>query len=213
MAIAISIGSPFDIETYDGLVAFLIAHLELDAESQGQVPTFIRMAEYRLNRMILAPERETTGTINTTAALQYVALPTGFRQLRTAYVDGYPLAPVTLNVLHSQFTDSSGKPQVYAIAQQALYFGPVPDDTYAITLTYLEELAPLSDANQTNWLLSGNADAYVYASLMQAAAWLEDLQAASLFRSELDSIIGEVNAQGTRYRNSAPIRLRSSVVV
>lgn len=213
MTIAISLTDAFDIETYDGLIAFLVAHLELDAETEAQLPTLIRLAEYRLNRMITAPERETTGSVTTTADLQYVALPVDFRQLRTAYVEGYPLAPVTLNVLHSQFTDNSGKPQVYTVADQSLYFGPVPDSAYTITLTYMARLTPLSSDNQTNWLLSGNADAYVYASLMQISAWQEDLNAAALYKAELETIIEEVNRQGNRYRNASPVRLRSPVVV
>lgn len=213
MSIVISLADSFDIETYDGLIAFIVAHLELDAESEAQVPTFIRMAEYRLDRMLTVPDRETLATVSTVADTQYAALPTGFRQLRTAYIDGYPLAPVTLNVLHAQFTDNSGKPQVYAIADQALYFGPVPDEAYSVTLTYMAKLPYLSETNQTNWLLSQNADAYVYATLIQAEAFLGHDDRIPLFESALVTTMAEINMQGNRYRNASPVRLRSSVVV
>ena len=216
MAIAIQLQDAFDIETYDGLVAYIIAHLELDSESAAQVPTFIRKGEYRLNRLVTAPERETSDTVTTTAGEQAIALPVDYRQLRTVqYVadNGYPLEPVTLNVLHSQYTDASGAPQVYAVAEQSLQIGPTPDGEYTLNLTYMARIPPLSEATQTNWLLASNADAYVYSTLWQAAAWLEDIDAAVAFRNELFSIIEELNLSGNRYRNSAPMRLRSPGVI
>ena len=216
MAISIQVQDAFDIETYDGLVAYIIAHLELDSESAAQVPTFIRKGEYRLNRLVTAPERETSALLTTTAAVQAVALPVDYRQLRTAQFvadDGYPLEPVTLNVLHSQYSGSSGRPQAYAIAEQSVLFGPMPDAAYSVNITYMAKIPALSAATQTNWLLASNADAYVYSALWQAAAWLEDVDAALAFRSELMAIIDELNLSGNRYRNSAPIRLRSPGVI
>lgn len=216
MAISIQLQDAFDIETYDGLTAYVIAHLELDTESAAQVPTFIRKGEYRLNRLVTAPERESSETVTTAAGVQAVALPIDYRQLRTVQFvadDGYPLEPVTLNVLHSQYTDCSGRPLAYAISEQSLQIGPTPDGAYSLKLTYMSKIPALSSANQTNWLISSNADAYVYSTLWQAAAWLEDLDAAMAFRSELFTIIEELNRSGNRYRNASPIRLRSPGVV
>ena len=216
MSIAVQITSAFDIETYDGLQAYITAHLELDAETSAQLPTLIRKAEYRLNRMVLAPERETSVSVTTVATEQAVALPVDYRQMRTARLvadDGLVLEPVTLNVLHSEYTDNTGKPKVYAISEQSLQFGPVPDAAYTITLTYTAKLPALSTTNTTNWLLSENADAYVYAVLWQTAAWLEDIEAATAFRAEMFTIIEEINAQGNRYRNASPMRLRNPVCV
>lgn len=216
MAIAIQLTDAFDIETYDGLIAYIIAHLQLDSETAAQVPTFIRAGEYRLNRLVTAPERETSATLNTVAGEQAVALPVDYRQLRTAQFiadDGYPLEPVTLNVLHSQYSDSSGRPVAYAISEQSVQFGPIPDGAYAVNLTYMARIPALTLANQTNWLLATNADVYVYATLWQAAAWLEDINAAVSFRAEMMTIIEELNLSGNRYRNAAPIRLRSPGVI
>lgn len=212
MGIAIALADAFEIETYDGLVAFIVAHLELDSESEAQAQTFIRLGEYRLERLVPAPERETSAPLVTEAGVQAAALPVDYRQLRTAHLetdDGYPLAPVTLNVLHSDFSGATGRPQVYAIAEQSVLFGPVPDDEYTINVTYQAKIPALSSWNQTNWLLASNADAYVYSTLWQAAAWQRDVDAAEAFRNELLAIIAEMNQAGNRYRNAAPIRLRS----
>lgn len=215
-ALALNIITPFDIETFDGLSAYIIAHLELDSESQTQVPTFIRQAEYRLDRLVVAPNREYTANVTTTAAEQTVALPVDYRHLRNVRLvadAGHSLEQVTLSDLHTSYTDSTGEPIVFAYADEALQLGPIPDAAYTLELTYSARIPPLSAANQTNWLLSQNADAYVYSTLMAASVWLEDLDAAATYRAELMSIIDELNLQGNRRRHAGPTRLRSPVVV
>jgi len=214
MAIAIPTSEAIDIENYDGLIAFVTEHLEMDAETAAQVPTFIRMAEYRLNRMVLAPERETEAILTTTADVKFVALPTGFRQLRTVFLnDNYPLAPVTLNAVYSEFSSASGLPQAFAISNGSLYFGPTPDSAYSVTLTYTAKIPQLSSANQTNWLLTDHADAYVYATLIQAESFLGHDGRIPLLNEALEVTMEEINEQGNRYRFSTPMRLRSPVVV
>lgn len=216
MTISIQIGAIYDIETYDGLIEYLNNALELDSDTYAQLPTLIRLAEYRLNRLVIAPEREVRTTLTTTAGQQYIDLPSGFRQAREVYLDaspGYPLAPGTPNVVLGNWSGASGKPQAYTIQNQQLWFGPTPDGAYAINLTYIEKIPGLSTSNQSNWLLRGNADAYVYAAIFQIAVYLEDKELAPWAEEELFRIINETNLQGNRYRNAAPIRLRSSVVV
>lgn len=215
-AIALNVITPYDIETFDGLSAFVIAHLELDTESQAQISTFIRMAEYRLDRLVTVPDRESTSSLSTVASEQAISLPIDFRKainLRYVADPGYTMDQVTLDELHNSTTNKSGKPYQYAISDASLHVGPVPDGVYTLKLTYQTRIPPLSASNQTNWLLSKNADAYVYATLWQAAAWLEDFDAATAFRAELMVIIDELQKQGNQYRRSTPMRLRSPVVV
>lgn len=208
MTIAILRFDLFDIETFDGLVAFIISHLELDDETAAQVPTFIRMAEYRLNRLVTAPERETSSSLTTEAGNQTVSLPVDFRQLHNARVvssEGYPLKQVTRDHLHDAYTNSSGKPVAFAISEQGLEFGPTPDGAYGISLVYSAKIPPLSEGNQSNWLLVAHADAYVYSALWQACAWLEDIDAATAFRAELMTIIAEINEASHRYRHGSKL--------
>lgn len=216
MTISIRIGAIYDIETYDGLIEYIIKTLELDTDTAAQMPTFVRLAEYRLNRLVIAPEREVRTTLTTTAGQQYADLPSGFRQVRSVYLDqakGYPLTQTTPAVLLGNWAEAVGAPQAYAIQNMQLWLGPTPDAAYEINLTYVEKLPGLSPSNQTNWLLQGNADAYVYSTIFHVAVYLEDIEAAARAEEELFRIIGEVNLQGNRFRNSTPMRLRSPVVV
>lgn len=216
MAVVITLPDDFEVETYTGLQSFLTSHLQLDQDTVDQLADLIRLAELRLNRLVLAPVRETTTTLATVSGTQTVALPTDFQQARQVKIagdesTGYPLAPVTPNVVET--FDYAGKPQTFAIVGRNLLLGPVPDDAYTLTLTYQAKLAALTSDNQSNWLLENNADAYVYMCSAVIHQHLGDSQNAALNLALAEAVVGEINEQGLRWRNSAPMRLRSSVVV
>ena len=201
------------ITDYASLVSFVTDHLQLDTDTAAQVPTFIGLAEAALRRTLTVPEREMQSTLTTTASQGYVTLPEAVRAIRTAYFDSdYPLSPVTLNVLMS-YSASSGKPQVYSVANQSLFLSPTPDAAYSIVLTYTATIPALTASNTTNWLIESNPDAYLYAVLIQAEAYRANDERIPLLTAALDGVIDQINREGNRYRNSAPMRLRSPVVV
>lgn len=201
------------ITDYASLVDFVVNHLELDAETEAEVPTFIGLAEASLRRMLTVPEREAQITLTTVASQSYVSLPESVRQIRTAYFDNdYPLSPVPLNVLMA-YSANSGKPQVYCVANQSLFLSPMPDAAYDIVLTYMAAIPALTATNTTNWLLDNHPDAYLYAVLIQAEAFRSNDSRIPMLAAALDGVIDQINKEGNRYRNSAPMRLRSPVVV
>lgn len=209
MTISIRIGAIYDIETYDGLLEFLTQELELDDNTISQLPTLIRLAEYRLNRLVIAPEREVRTALTTVADQAFVDLPTGFRQARIVKADGE-----TIDFINPDGLDTgAGCKQVYTIQNRQMWLSPTPTSAYEIDLLYLEKLPGLSTTNQTNWLLQGNADAYVYSAIFQICGYLEDLDGAGRAEEELFRIIEEVNTQARRYRNAGPLQMRARVVV
>ena len=216
MTIAINPGTAFDIETYDGLLAFVTEHLELDEDTVAQLPSLLRASEARIDRLCVVPERESSMSFATTSGTQSYPVPVDYRHamnLRMTGTNGRPLEQVSQNYLHDQYTNLSGEPIVFANRNGNWLFGPIPDAAYTIEVSYLTELSNLSPTNQTNWLLSENPDLYLYALLYQTSVWLEDLDAATAYRAELLTIIDEVNLQGRRYRRTRGMRLRSPVVV
>ena len=204
MTIAIQIDPAFDVETYDGLIAYIIAHLELDSESSQQVPTFIRKAEYRLDRLCTVPQRENSITRIASIGDQVVPLPSDCRSVLDVQSDR-TLKQVSLATLNDCYTEEDGIPDLYAVSNLNLLLGPTPSEETNLEITYLTRLPPLSAQNQANWLLSNNADAYIYGALFEASTWLEDLDAAAQYRAEMLSIIGEVNEQAQQYRFSTPL--------
>lgn len=216
MTIAVNPGVAFDIETYDGLIAFVTAKLELDAETVLQLPSLLRMAESRIDRLLIYAERENVETFATVGGTQTISLPTNFRHLRgVRYVGdaGYALEAVPYDTLHDEYTSRTGKPTVFAVFNGLMYLGPTPDGAYTISVAFTEKLPNITEANQSNWLLQENPDVYVNALCYETMKWLEDLDAATLYREELLTVIDEANIQSNRYKNATPIRMRSPVVV
>lgn len=201
MSIAINPGTAFDIETYDGLLAYVTEHLELDADTVTQLPSMLRLAEYRLDRLLTIAQRESFTNLLAVAGSSTVSLPNDLRSVEA--VEGLKQIPLTQ--LLERYADKSGDPLYFAIGNQELVLGPVPAQDTTLKLTYLTRLEPLTEQNQTNWLLSENADVYKYALLFQVSTWLEDLAAAESYRAEMFAIIDEVNLQASEFRNGAPM--------
>jgi len=217
MSIAIITSGASAIETYGGLKQFIIEHLQLAEEVSDRLGDLIRMAEYRLQRLILTPDREITAGVNTVAGIGSVTLPAGLKQLRSAYVNSSPqqgleiTSPATLQRDWNGFV--SGVPTAICVSGGGLLLAPTPDAVYTISLTYLQSIAYLSDDNPTNWLLAGHADAYVYATLLQCEAFIGNDDRLPLWKQALDETIMEINDQGNRLRYSGvPVRLRNPSV-
>lgn len=212
MTIALTLPNAADIEDYEGLKAFLVAHLQLDAETEAQLPNLIRMAEYRLDRLLTVPQRESIVTLVFGEGDEYASLPSDLRNIRLVR-SGAPLLSMSLADLRERYNGLSGTPVAYAIANQSLYVAPTPGSTMAVEVVYTTKLPRLSDGNTTNWLLSENADAYVYACLIQCEAFLGNNDRLPLLDSALVETMAEINLQGHRYRSGSPLVMRSRVVV
>lgn len=201
MTIAINPGTAFDIETYDGLLAYVAEHLELDADTIAQLPSMLRLAEYRMDRLLTIAQRESFINLLASAGSSTVSLPTDLRSVEA--VEG--LKQIPLSQLLDAYADKTGDPKFFAIGNQELVLGPVPAADTTLKLTYLTRLPPLTTQNQTNWLLSENADVYKYALLFQVSTWLEDVAAAEGYRAEMLAIIDEVNLQANEFRAGTPL--------
>lgn len=216
MSIAISTSSDTSLGSYSLLKAHIAEKMDR-TDLTAQIPNFIRMAEFWLTDKIFHPQGETTATLLTTAATDYVALPTDFRQLRQAHVVADPiqyLQIVSPSTLREDWVSGTGSPQALAIVNGFVQIGPTPDAQYSISITYLGDFVPLSDSAPSNWLLQRRADIYVYASLMQAEAHIVNDERIPLWKAALDEALSDLNRAGNRYRMSgSPLRLRNPVCV
>lgn len=211
MSIAITLSDAVDIETYDGLIAFLTDHLELSDATAAQLPNLIRMAEYRLNRLLVTTERETSVELVTATGEAFVTLPQGHVATKQVKIlgdeeTGYPLDHVSLNVVETY--DFAGRPLVWTVYGTNLYLGPIPDSAYTLELRYHEKLDFLSDGNQTNWLLTDHADSYIYMCASTISLHHGDKEMAALYFDVANGVVDEINRQGLRKRNVGTMRMR-----
>jgi hypothetical protein len=165
--------------TYSGLQSAVADHAFRtgDAVFTAAIPDFIRAAEAEMNRRLrvrqmvsVDPAFEITG--------EFVGLPADFEDAITliladgSVLDCLPMGLV-VNVLWWD-NQLQGEPRHYAIVGTQMQLAPVPDQTYAGTLTYYASLPQLSDATPTNWLLTSHPDAYLYGALAKAAPYLDE---------------------------------------
>lgn len=137
----------------------------------------IEAGEERIYREIKVRQMETaySGAI----ASGVIALPSGFRGWKALRVDGSPstpLQPADLDTLYRQhpLRASDGKPLKFAINGANVEFGPYPDSAYTIKGTYWKKLDALSDSNTSNWLITDAPYLLLWASLSEAAVFIQN---------------------------------------
>jgi hypothetical protein len=105
-----------------------------------------------------------------------VPMAAGYLQMKSIFVQGSPeqqLTPVTPETYNASWMSSrTGKPRAYVLDGDAIRFGPVPDATYAVQMSYYRKFPVLASApGGTNWLMTNKPDVYLYGSLLEAAIY------------------------------------------
>jgi hypothetical protein len=144
-----------------------------------------------------------------TASDEDVALPSDYLAMRAIYVEGSPDRPLRGTVppaLREEYDGSVGTPELYALIGGGLRLIPPPDSAIVLHVDYFARIQALSDASTSNWLLEKHPDAYLYGTLFNAEAYLDNSTRAAQWKGLLDAVIDRINttAQGDRY-GPAPI--------
>lgn len=150
------------------------------------VPTFIRLAESRIDRELRHWRQVTRATVS--IATQYNAIvPADFVQpIRLQILSGptgevAPISNSAMLQLRGERNDRVGTPTNYALTAGQIEVFPTPDDTYDASLVYYARVPSLSNINTTNWLLTEAPDVYLYGSLLHSAPYLKDDQRAMIW--------------------------------
>lgn len=172
------------IADYDELKA-AIADFLLRDDLTAVIPTFIRLAEARMDREVrhYRQEKRSAATLDA----QFSTLPTDFLQpIRLQITDAptsevAPISTAQMLQMREDRADRAGRPTHYALTAGSLELFPTPDASYAASLVYFGRITSLSGSNTTNWLLTEAPDAYLYGSLLHSAPYLKDDQRAGIW--------------------------------
>jgi len=140
------------------------------------IPTFVRLAEAKMNRDIRHWRMEARKTALLDA--QFTALPLDFLSpvrmtLNTAETKVLELAGTNeISKLRAEAGNATGVPAYYAMIDGSVEVFPSPDADYIIEMLYYEAIEGLSNSITTNWILTYYPDVYLYASLLQSAPYL-----------------------------------------
>lgn len=180
----------------------------------GVIPTFVTLAESEFNRRIRVREMEVRAT---SAATQYLTMPTDFLELRNIQLNTDPL--VSLQYMSPQDIDlhygfQTGKPQAFTFVANQFQFAPDPGDGgYEVEIDYYQKIPALSDANTTNWLLTSYPDVYLAGSMVQAAWYLMDEQLKTAWQMRMDIAIDQLTKSNNRATFGGPnMAVRADIV-
>ena len=189
------------ITTYAELQA-AAANWLVRADLTARIPEFIALAEARLNRVLRARLAETEQALTMTVGARTIALPAGFAEPLALWIAG-PVARKGLRFVEPSLlcvSSLAGEPQAWSVDGANLAFERPCDQAYGFVLRYLAKFA-LSGAQPTNALLNDYPDAYLFATLCEAAPFLRDADLASAYEGRLQTTLAEINAKDARSRS------------
>lgn len=166
------------ISSYADLLSAVAAWLVRDdPDTVNRIPEFVQLAEADL-RALAETRRIESGSLQLTSGL--VTLPADVGTLLGVTVVSGVTQPLPLQVktfeqvmlYRLQVGNIAAVPAVYAVEDDDLVLGPVPDQVYDASIRYIERLDLATQG--TNWLLAEQPNAYLYGALIHSAPFLSD---------------------------------------
>lgn len=156
-----------------------------------QIPGFIQEGENRIYRDLRVRQMETTFT--DTIANGTIATPASYLEMKYLYVNASPVTKLQRKdaewiYLNYPTRSSSGVPKFFAREAETFIFGPYPDSTYTLNGCYYKRQAALSDTNTTNWLITDAPYLILFASLCEAAPWIQNDERVVLWERKYEQI-------------------------
>lgn len=191
------------LSSYDDLVDSIIkwSHRKDILEL---IPDFISLAEYEMfnNAEAQLQIRETEFISTAAANARYLALPPNFEKARSVVLEtGNGFCDVKFQApsqLLRQVT--TGQPRFFTVVGTELEFDRVPDSSYTIQIQYYKKPDPITEANQTNSVITGYPNIYLYGVLHQVFLWSEDMQEAIKYAGKFQDAIKGANKADKKAR-------------
>lgn len=188
-----------------------------DSAFTSQLPTFVALAEAKLNRLLRIRQNETDdATLIGSSSSRTVALPSDFLDPVAVWLTTNSqrtlLRPYSAGTMSLSTTE--GEPEAWAINGTNIEFDRPLDSAHTFTLRYRKKLFALATTDP-NWLLTYHPDVYLFACLIEAADWEQDDNAVLKYDARLKSALAELHTQEGRHKSKATLTvdpaLQSSV--
>jgi len=172
-----------------------------------RIPDLIRLAEIRIVRKLRLRLMEVEVPLSTTPGSRFVPLPADYREPKALWIN-WTSGREKLRYVSPAVFDAaaaSGAPVYWGIDGANIAFQRPADQAYSLTFRYIIKLA-LSDAAPTNVLLDAYPDAYLTATLAEAARFLKDPDAADLWDKRWYQISHDIREEEERSRALTTLR-------
>ena len=151
-------------------------------------PDFIALAEVRLNSRLRVRQMRTYYTITPSTA--FITLPGDYNEAVSLSYGKCKLDFVTESAADPSLQNCDSN--AYTIVGNRIKLLTLVDGKTQLTLHYYANLEPLSDTNTSNWLLEDAPNIYLYASLVEAEAFIKNDDRVAGWKAALDTAINDL---------------------
>jgi hypothetical protein len=142
---------------------------------------------------------------NTVGGQSNYNLPNDFLQGREFRLNTNPsksLQYITPEIYES-WNLGAGFPKFYTIVADQLKLGPVPDGETEMEMLFYGRVPSLGTTRPTNWILLNAPDIYLYGSLLEAEAFLQNDPRIQMWKQGFDMAVADLQLQDEKDRHSA----------
>ena len=187
------------LSTYAGLKTAIAGWLTR-TDTDTYVADWITLAEARIGRELRVDQILARSASTLTA--EFMAVPTNFlapKSMRlTAGTKRLLQYLTTEQMAVWQSRLGLGAVQAYSRIGSQFWFYPAPTASDAVELIYYAAIPALSLTNATNWLLTSHPDAYLRATLLEAALFYEDNELVGTYSKLFSDSIGAISDAAKR---------------
>lgn len=187
--------------TYDEIKTKVAEYLNR-TDLTSQMDMFIDLTESDINKVI--KHQDLIKRANAVAETQYTQLPSDWSrvinvELNTSdHTTLLQQSTESLDLKRTSIDNVSGRPEYFAITDNAIELCPTPDTNYELQLTYYANIPELSSTNTTNVVSDKFPDVYIYGCCKHASVFLMEDKRVRMFQTLFDKALEEVRLQQER---------------
>ena len=187
--------------TYDEIKTKVAEYLNR-TDLTSQMDMFIDLTESDINKVI--KHQDLIKRANAVAETQYTQLPSDWSrvinvELNTSdHTTLLQQSTESLDLKRTSIDNVSGRPEYFAITDNAIELCPTPDTNYELQLTYYANIPELSSTNTTNVVSNKFPDVYIYGCCKHASVFLMEDERIGMFQTLFDKALEEVRLQQER---------------
>ncbi len=186
-----------------GAVAEWLARPDLEE----RIPDFIRIAEVQIGRRLKAVAMEYIASTPIVTGQVYYALPSLLIELRNLYLasgtNTTKLVYRTPEQLITEFPNQESECSAYTIVDGQIKLNSTSgSNAVSLAISYWRQFDPLSESNETNWLITDSPDIILYGALLAAEGYIKDDKRLPVWKTQYAEEIALTNIREDKLRHS-----------
>jgi hypothetical protein len=157
----------------------------------ARIPDFIALAEAKLNNRLRVRQMRTSFSVTPTQP--FITLPGDYQEAIRLKYGKTKLTFLSENLAIDDMNQNCDVTQ-YTIVGNKIWLLGVIDSTSIFTMWYYQAIESLSTSNTSNWLLEDAPNIYLYASLIEAEAWVKNDPRIATWAQLLESAFNDIES-------------------